>query len=345
MIDLSPKNIAVFFGGPSDEHDVSLVSGKTVCSAFSQADHNVLPIGVDRLGQWRKLGLQTLNRTSFQKPIDLTQEGIKTSPLEVAQWADFAFPICHGPFGEDGKLQSLLKNAGIPFFGTDVLGCELNLDKQKTKDFLNKNSKIPQVPHCTIKDQSVSIAEVLEQLQLPLFVKPAKMGSSVGISKVTKPEDWPIALKEAFQYDDTVVVEQGLDVREVECAAIDGPEGLIITDLSEIIPNHDFYSYEAKYMDPNGAQIVYPASVTDSQKAEIQNWARQAFKVLECRDFARIDFFIDKNSGQTFFNEINTHPGFTPISQFPQLFEQLGYPLPQLANLLLKSVIHRENKK
>lgn len=339
------NKVAVLFGGPSSEHEVSLVSGKTLCLAFAKGGYDVLPVGISKKGQWKTVSFEELEPMTFQKPIDLEVTGTSTTPAAVSRQVNFAFPICHGPFGEDGELQSLLTQQGLPFLGTDAEGCQLNLNKRKTKEFLKQKTTLPQVPFVVVKTSDYSLTEALQTLEFPLFVKPASLGSSIGISKVTSAKDWEPALRMAFQYDDTVVIEQGVDAREVECAIVDGPEGLLVSGFSEVVTNstqHDFYSYEAKYLDPNGAQFIYPAPLPSPTQQSLVTFAKEAFSILQCRDYARVDFFVERSSGKILFNEINTHPGFTAISQFPQLFEKINYPLPDLVNFIVAGRQKRE---
>jgi len=346
------KKLALIFGGPSAEHDVSLVSAKNIFQVLKEmSDIDVFLVGVTRTGVWKLIAAQDLMNTSFSNVINLDELGqvvkvilknqeayLSSSSSEHYGPLDVAFPIIHGTYGEDGVLQRLLNEYKIKFVGTDSKACQNSFDKALTKKILNDQG-IPQVPYLSFDEQPPAWQKVQDQLGLPLFVKPANMGSSIGISKVKNEEDYSKALLEAQKHDAKVVVEKGVKAREIECALLESDE-LQVSGLGEVIPHHEFYSYEAKYLDANGADIVIPANVDPEIAKKIQTMAKVCFKALGCRDYARADFFLDDNNN-VFFNEINTHPGFTSISQFPMLWKQAGVTYPQLIKHLVHRALHR----
>jgi D-alanine-D-alanine ligase len=350
------KQVALIFGGPSAEHDVSLVSAKNIMEVLLQIP-DITPhfLGVTRQGQWKMLSADELRQTSFQKPLNLDDCGKKVAwqmahgrPLisdddgqNIGPF-DVAFPIIHGTYGEDGQLQTELEQLKLTYVGTPSEGCLNSFDKVRTKEILS-HKQVPQVPYLFFeKDAAPSWSEVTDQLGSIVFIKPASMGSSIGISKVRNSDQYLLAIKEAQKHDSKILIEKALKVREIECALLQDDE-LHVTGMGEVIPNHEFYSYEAKYLDANGAQIVIPASVSPTLTREIQEIAKVCFIGLGCRDYARADFFID-DSGQVYFNEINTHPGFTSISQFPLLWQHEGVAYSDLIIKLLDQAIKRTSQ-
>lgn len=347
------KHIALIFGGPSPEHDVSLVSAKNIFQVLTEAQFKVSLLGVTQQRTWKLIKGDDLLKTDFINPIKLDQLGIEVllTPIDNKVFiqsmdsqdekvgpVDIAFPIVHGPYGEDGELQGELNKMQLPFVGSDIFSCENSFDKVKTKDLLSQH-KIPQVPYLVFTDENPSFGELDSKLGSPFFVKPANMGSSIGITKVSQQEDLATALAEARIHDKKIIIEKGVKAREIECALLEDGE-LKVSGMGEVIPHHDFYSYEAKYLDPQGADLVIPASVTPEQTQTIQAMALRAFQALDCRDFARADFFLT-DSGEIYFNEINTHPGFTNISQFPMLWKQEGIAYKEL----IIKLINNANKR
>jgi D-alanine-D-alanine ligase len=348
------NHIALIFGGPSAEHDVSLFSAKNIFQVLDDTPLKVSLLGVTRKKEWKLLQGEDLVKTDFVNPLDLENVGLsvelfkvenkvfikgrgssdeKIGPIEVG------FPIIHGPYGEDGELQNELNQLGLPFVGSDFLSCENCFDKAKTKEIL-KEKKIPQVPYALFEDTNPNFNDLVSQLGLPFFVKPANMGSSIGISKVKSEAELAPALAEARIHDKKIVIEKGVTAREIECALLEVDGELKVTGMGEVKPHHEFYSYEAKYLDPNGADLIIPAAVPEATVQEIQTLAKECFRSLDCRDFARADFFLAPE-GQVFFNEINTHPGFTNISQFPKLWEQEGLTY---KNLILQLIQNAEKR-
>ncbi len=341
-------SVTLIFGGPSAEHDVSLVSAKNIYQVLKTANTTVTLLGITKNKVWKLVPGEALLSTSFDKPLDLETCGTEVQLQTVDQKVfvvdpqtpdhpvgpiGVALPVIHGPYGEDGQLQKELNAIGLEFVGSDDQSCQGCFDKAKTKDILNSKG-IPQVPHITFSDLEPSFNEVKSQLGLPVFVKPASMGSSIGISKVRNEEEFTKAIAEARIHDKKIVIEQGVQARELECALLETGSNLKVSGLGEVKPNHEFYSYEAKYLDPSGAELIIPAVVDAEIVTKIQELALQCFRELGCRDYARADFFLTED-GTIYFNEINTHPGFTNISQFPMLWRQQGI---EYKDLILKLI-------
>ena len=351
------NQVVLIFGGPSAEHDVSLVSAKNIYQALKETSLAVHLLGITRDSHWKLISGEELESTNFDSPLDLDKVGTLVSLINEDKSIfikpdlnssakigpiDVAFPIVHGPYGEDGKLQSELNSLGLKFVGSDRLSCENSFDKEKTKNIIAQLN-VPQVPWLVFEDEVPNFDEVDAELGLPFFVKPANMGSSVGISKVKNKEQFSMAIAEAQKYDTKIVIEKGLTVRELETALLEDGE-LKVADISELKPHHEFYSYEAKYIDPKGADSQIPADIPKESKEILQNFAKICFQALGCRDYARADFFMD-NEGKIYFNEINTHPGFTSISQFPQLWLHQGMSYKDLIVLLLERAFKRIDQK
>lgn len=351
------NHIALIFGGPSAEHEVSLVSAKNIFEVLETTPMKVSLLGITKNKTWKLIKGEDLKKTNFINPIDLNQLGIEVKMItedssvfiqslsgnrEKIGSIHAAFPIIHGPYGEDGQLQAELNELGLEFVGSDFSGCENSFDKAKTKEIITLNH-IAQAPYLVFTDENPFFANVKSQLGLPFFVKPANMGSSIGISKVSKEEDFMKAVAEARIHDQKIIIEKGIVGREIECALLEDGE-LLVSGLGEIKPNHEFYSYEAKYLDPNGADLIIPANVDPQVAQKVRTMAAQCFKALDCRDYARADFFLTADH-QVYFNEINTHPGFTNISQFPMLWQQEGMTYKELIIHLVNRALKRRTDK
>jgi D-alanine-D-alanine ligase len=357
--------IGVLYGGRSGEHDVSLCSAASVFSALDRKKYRVTAIGIDRDGRWyvqekpqivpdkdfgtklalKKNGPWLVNH--FEQNNKLCLYDMKNKNKTVA--VDVVFPVIHGTFCEDGTLQGLLELAMVPYVGADVLGSAVGMDKDVAKRLL-KEAGIPVVPSITVgkfrwrEDKKNIVREALEKIDLPLFVKPACAGSSVGVKKVSKKEKLAQAVHFAFQFDDKVLIEKAIDCREIECAVL-GNEKPAASVLGEVIPRHEFYSYEAKYIDPNGADLKIPAKVDQTLADKIRKTAVEGYKALGCTSMARVDFFVDKRTGKFYLNEINTLPGFTSISMYPKLWAATGVPYGRLLDKLIALALKRHTKK
>ncbi len=261
----------------------------------------------------------------------------------VSEKIDVAFPILHGPFGEDGTVQGLLKLANIPFVGAGVLGSAVGMDKDVMKRLL-KEAGLPVGRFLAIKDhENISFDKAIRSIGLPFFVKPSNMGSSVGVSKVTKKAEFKTAIEAAFSYDRKILLEEYIRGREIECAVL-GNDDPIASLPGEILVHDEFYSYDAKYIDEHSASLDIPAKLPAILIKKVQKMAVDVFKTLSCEGLGRVDFFL-KKSGEFIINEINTIPGFTSISMYPKLWEASGIPYGKLIEILIESAIERFNKE
>jgi D-alanine-D-alanine ligase len=357
--------IGVLYGGRSGEHDVSLCSAASVFSALDRKKYEVKAIGIARDGRWyvqdnpkiipdkdfgRKMSLKkrgTWLLNHFEQKNKLHLYNIKNKNEEVV--LDVVFPVLHGTFGEDGTLQGLLELAMVPYVGADVTGSAVGMDKDIAKRLLCE-AGISVVPSITInksgwrEDSKVVMKKTLAKLGLPLFVKPICTGSSVGVKKVKKKEALAQAIDFAFQFDTRVMIEKAIDCREIECAVL-GNEKPVGSILGEIIPRHEFYSYEAKYIDPEGAKLLIPAQIEKQLAGKIRKTAVEGYMALGCSSMARVDFFLDKKTNEFYLNEINTLPGFTSISMYPKLWEATGIKYGELLDKLIELALDRHKKK
>lgn len=346
-------NVGILFGGKSVEHEVSVRSAKNVYDAIDKNKYNVIMIGISKKGKW------------FYNP-DISEDGcvIENNPLALIPGAenhqiidienkneivklDVIFPILHGPYGEDGTMQGLLKLTNIPFVGSSVLGSAVGMDKETMKRLL-KDSKIPSAKYMVFNKYiddvpNPTFEEVKAYLGMPVFVKPANLGSSVGINKVSNENDFNQAINEAFKYDTKLIVETNIVGKEIECSVL-GNEKPIASLPGEIISNHDFYSYEAKYLDENGAVLEIPAKLPEDTIKRIQEMAIKAFKSLYCEGLTRVDFFLTKDN-ELLVNELNTLPGFTNISMYPKLWEISGISYSDLIDKLIQYGIEKYNRE
>ena len=346
--------VGILFGGKSAEHEVSLQSAKNVIDALDQNKYEVVLIGIDKQGTW------LLNDTSrfllnSQNPkliklnqsndaVTLVPQGGGSLTHIASKQADAAldvvFPILHGPFGEDGTVQGLLKLAGVPFVGSGILGSAVGMDKEMMKRLL-READLPVAPFLVFRahQANLNFADVAGKLGLPLFVKPANLGSSVGVNKVTNEDDFRHAVAEAFEYDRKILVEAFIEGREIECSVL-GNDDPIASVPGEVIASHEFYSYEAKYIDENGATLEIPAKVSEATARTLQDLAVKVFTTLGCEGLARVDFFLQPD-GEVIVNEINTMPGFTSISMYPRLWEASGIPYADLIDRLIQLAMER----
>jgi D-alanine-D-alanine ligase len=345
--------VAVIFGGKSGEHEVSIASAASIFKHLDPARFEPVPIKIEKNGRWMLTGdvpkaisaaeVHRQAETTGLQPIDptttLTSGGI-----------DVVFPVLHGPYGEDGTVQGLLELANVPYVGSGVLGSAVGMDKAVMKTaFLAR--RLPVGPYVVIlrpewtRDAAGATARVERELTFPVFVKPANLGSSVGISKAKNLAEFVDAMAMALQYDRKVVVEAAIPhAREIECAVLgnDDPQASI---AGEIIPLREFYDYEAKYMDANGSRLEIPAVLSDDQAAEIQRLSIEAFRACDLSGLARVDFLMNRETGETFLNEVNTLPGFTTISMYPKLWAASGVSYPELLERLLTLALERHSEK
>lgn len=348
--------MGILFGGKSVEHEVSLQSAKNIVEAINKDKYEVVLIGIDKDGKWhlsdtskyilnesnpKLIKLNTSNQGVGLIPGE-TQKGlINTENYNSIGSLDVIFPIIHGATGEDGVLQGFLRLAEIPFVGPSVMASAVCMDKDVTKRLL-RDAGISISNFVTITKSTrnkFTFQSVVEKLGLPLFVKPANLGSSVGINKVRNEEEFEKALNEAFRFDTKILVEEFIKGREVECSVM-GNEEPIASIAGELVPTHDFYSYDAKYIDENGAISKIPADISSDILKQVQEIAIQSFQVLGCEGMARVDFFLTEDN-KLYVNEINTIPGFTKISMYPKLWEASGISYSELIDKLIQYGIAR----
>lgn len=352
---LSTKiRVGIIFGGKSAEHEVSLQSAKNVIDALDKNKYEAILIGIDKTGKWflNDESKFLLNATD-PKLIKLNNEKKEEVALapeskgtltnlgtnKIDKRIDVALPILHGPFGEDGTMQGLLKLADIPFVGAGVLGSGIGMDKEITKRLL-RDAGIKIGKFLSVKENHIpEFTNVVKNIGLPFFVKPANMGSSVGINKVHSEDEFNAAIEEAFKYDRKILLEEFIPAREIECSVL-GNANPIASIPGEVISNHDFYSYEAKYIDENGAALEIPAKLSEEMLNRIQDMSVNVFRILECEGLARVDFFVTKDN-EIYVNEINTMPGFTKISMYPKLWEASGLSYSKLIDKLIELAIER----
>ncbi len=352
--------VGILFGGRSAEHEVSLQSAKNVIEAIDHEKYEVVLIGIDKKGKWylseasknilhaNNPKLIKLNRTG--EVIALVPGGkgeqlVSLSDRRLLNPVDVIFPVLHGTFGEDGTVQGLLKLADIPFVGASVLGSAIGMDKDVMKRLL-RHAGVPVANFMTIhqsSQHSINFDEVVGRLGLPFFLKPANLGSSVGIHKVKDRSGFQKAVDDAFLYDRKILIEEYIKGREIECSVL-GNENPIASIPGEILPQHEFYSYEAKYIDENGAFLEIPAKLPDHIVLKFQQLAMKAFQVLCCEGMARVDFFL-RNEEEVIVNEINTIPGFTKISMYPKLWAASGVSYTELIDRLIQLALDRFEKE
>lgn len=358
--------VAVLFGGRSSEHEVSLQSATNVIQNLDRDRFDVVPIGIDKQGCWylsddihHKLDAppavlqlkqdeknMLFNPSLISRPTDLIPRGKNSERI-----FDVVFPVIHGTLCEDGTVQGLLELADIPYVGCGVLASAVGFDKDVSKRLIREAGL--NVPNFLVvslgqwhKNPAAFCTEVMQQLALPVFVKPSNTGSSVGIQKVKRQADLQKAIDNAFLFDTKVIVEQGVDAIEIEIAVLEAlalGEDAIVSVAGEIRPQngHEFYSYESKYLDENGAAIIIPADLSRPLQKELTLMARKIFTALDCEGMARVDLFVEKQTQKIYFNEINTLPGFTAISMYPKLLMASGISYPELLTHLIDLAINR----
>ncbi len=336
--------VVMLFGGQSAEHEVSIQSAENVHTALKTAGYKIIPIGIDKQGTWRLAPDVRTPALTWPRVAMLPGGGGEIVVLGDPQstiTADVVFPVLHGPQGEDGSLQGLLKLANVPFVGPGVLASALCMDKAFSKHLLNA-AGIPTVRSLSFgRDDAARFLAAVRELGSPLFVKPANMGSSVGVSKVHDEAEYRAALDCAFQYDTKVVVESFADGQEIECAVLSAG-GLKASLPGEIVPtsNDGFYSYQAKYLDDKGAKLVFPANLSAEITRKVQDLSLAASRALGCEGMVRVDFFLKAN-GELLVNELNTIPGFTAISMYPKLWEVSGISPDELVVHLIDHALSR----
>ncbi len=355
--------VGVVFGGPSREHGVSFLSARCLLENLPSERYEALPVFVGKDGLWHDVARSRaeLLRYFARPPREALLDGVEPgsrpapAPATVESFAaafrdgawDVVLPIVHGTFGEDGVLQGLFEAMNVPYVGFGVAASGVGMDKVLMKAAFAA-AGLPQVRYVPVPAGTWASPELraallphIEFLGLPLFVKPACAGSSVGITKVKRPEELDVAVETALAVDATALVESAVDAREIECAVLEGEAGPTEASLpGEIVPAHEFYDYEDKYIDDRSYSVI-PAQVPDAVREEVRRMACAAFDAVGGAGFARVDFFLERATGRVYLNEINSLPGFTPISMFPKMWEAAGLALGPLLDRLVKSAFRR----
>jgi D-alanine-D-alanine ligase len=358
MPGLDRVRLVVLFGGQSAEHEVSCVSAFHVLRAVDQERYQLEAIGITREGDWVRAddAIAALHRGAGDLPaptsgIDrLEATGTAVEPLPAVTPADddipvVVLPLLHGPHGEDGTVQGMLELAGVPFVGSGVLASALCMDKLKCKDVLAFHG-IPQVPWVGVRDTEQGAARRLveeAELRYPVFVKPANLGSSVGVSRVADASALDQAVALAAEYDEWTVVEESAHGREIEVGVLGNADPRASVP-GEIVPGGEFYDYDDKYLD-DAAELIVPADLTDDVVADVQRLATTAFTTLRCDGMARVDFFYEPEGRGLLLNEVNTIPGFTPISMYPKLWAASGLPYDELIDELVRLALERHDRR
>jgi D-alanine-D-alanine ligase len=362
--------VGVLFGGRSGEHEVSLVSAASVLRALDPEKYEVLPIGITKEGRWvlpRALvesgpaATKALTHASLGRAlgdgaavvlpaepvvaglVPAASAGKESPPVHL----DVVFPVLHGTFGEDGTVQGLLELAGIPYVGAGVLGSALGMDKDAQKRLLQQ-AGLRVTPFLAVRrldweENQKAVLRAIRRLRFPVFVKPANLGSSVGITKVRRASELPAALEHAFEFDRKAVVERGINGREIEVSVLgnDDPQASL---PGEVIPAREFYDYAAKYLEDT-TRFIVPAKLTPRQTRRFQELAVAAFRAVECEGMARVDFLLEKKTGKIYLSELNTIPGFTAISMYPKLWQASGLSYAGLLDRLIELALERHRKK
>ena len=328
--------LGIVYGGVSTEHDISVMSAKSVIENLDKEKYEIHEIYINKYGKWYEV-------------IDDEKEEIYNL-IWTLKKLDVVFPVLHGLGGEDGTIQGMLEMLQVPYVGCKVLASSVGMDKVYTKIIFEK-AGIPEAPYVYIKkkengyiivnenfkEEEFKVESITKKLNYPMFVKPSNSGSSVGVKKATNNEELKMAIENAGQYDNKILIEQGINAREVECAILDGTEVRAST-VGEIISAEEFYSFDAKYNIPESKTII-PADISKEQIEQIQKLAIRAFKAIDGSGLARADFFIEKDTNKIYINEINTMPGFTKISMYPKLFESVGIKYSELLDKLIANAI------
>jgi D-alanine-D-alanine ligase len=356
----SRMQLGVIFGGRSGEHEVSLMSARSVLNVLDPQRYAVIQIGITKEGTWltgphvleamEKGDLEGLQTAALLPDpswpglhvVQKTEFGLV---IKLLNQLDVVFPVLHGTYGEDGTLQGLLEMADIAYVGAGVLGSSLGMDKGVFKDVMQTND-IPVIDTLVvlrkeIEKQIDSVISRAEQMsRYPLFVKPANLGSSVGVSKCLSRSDLYEGIMEAARFDRRILIQRGINAREIEVSVLgnDDPEASV---PGEIIPSREFYSYEAKYID-NASELLIPAPIPEATSEKIRQLAVKAFKAIDCQGMARVDFLLDRETDDLYLNELNTIPGFTSISMYPKLWEACGLPYPKLVDRLIELAWERK---
>ena len=347
-------NVCVLFGGVSSEHDISEISASAVLENIDREKYNVYPVGITADGRWffydgdiasirnheweERASAQAIISPDRGDSALLRLDGGRVEKIHI----DVVYPVLHGKNGEDGTVQGLCTLAGIPCVGSGIIGSAVCMDKCVAKILFEK-AGIPQAAWIEYKSGDTLDCELIEKkLGYPCFIKPSSAGSSVGVTKASNRAELEKGIKLALENDYKVLIEESIDAREVECGVMGNFEPVTADVLGEIKPAKEFYDFEAKYED-EASKLVIPAELDGETTEKIKEYARRAYRICECRGYSRVDFFIDRRDGRIILNEINTIPGFTPISMYPKVWEKSGYPMKAVIDKHIELAVSRED--
>ncbi|MBQ7960357.1 MAG: D-alanine--D-alanine ligase [Clostridia bacterium] len=347
-------NVCVLFGGASSEHSVSEVSASAVLDNIDRSKYEVYPVGITEDGRWllydgdvesiRNHEWEKGNTSSAIISPDSNDKALivfRDDKIEKIR-LDAVYPVLHGKNGEDGTVQGLCEMADIPYVGSGVIGSAVCMDKCVAKILFEK-AGIPQADWVEMKlGENIDIETIESKLGYPCFIKPSSAGSSVGVTKASNRDELVAGVRLALEHDYKVLIEEAIDAREVECAVMGNLEPVTADVLGEIMPAKEFYDFEAKYQDEN-SKLIIPSEVDENTVNKIKEYAKRAYRICECRGHSRVDFFIDRRDGRILLNEINTIPGFTPISMYPKLWEKSGVPMKDVIDRHIEYALNRED--
>jgi len=342
--------LGVIFGGRSQEHEISIISARAIVAEAGKSKYEVVPLGISRGGRWLspRASERLLASSPGRRPLPPWPKTLG-EPFRLLRGVDVAFPLVHGENGEDGSLQGLLELAGVPYVGAGVTASAIGMDKVLQKEeFLRHGLPTPAfvafLRHEWEREPERCLDAVEGTLGFPCFVKPANGGSSVGITKARQRDQLAAGFTEAARYDRKLLAEQAIDGRDIECSVIGNDDPVAATPLGEITPLREFYDYEAKYVD-GCTQLTIPAGLPPEAAALLRHYAVQAYRAIDCAGMARVDFMVERGTGRVFVSEINTIPGFTPISMYPKLWAAAGISFPALVDWLVKLALERHGTR
>lgn len=355
--------VLVVFGGRSGEHEVSLMSARSVLANLDTEKYEIIQVGITHGGGWLtgddvleafenkhygRLSPAVLPPSPANPRLYTLEAGYIGETMKLLTPLDVAFPVLHGTFGEDGTIQGLFEMVGLPYVGAGVIGSSVGMDKGVFKQVMQSNGiPTPETILLLRSDLQDNLNDIIKdaerKMAYPMFVKPANLGSSVGVSKCNNRSDLVEGLMEAARYDRRILIERGIDAREIEVSVLgnDHPQASV---PGEVLPSREFYSYEAKYID-NRSELLIPAPLSDTQVEQVRSMAIQAYQAIDAAGMARVDFLMDKKTGELFLSEVNTLPGFTQISMYPKLWEASGLPYPVLLDRLIELAIERKHDR